>query len=179
MLTAPLHATPPAACDPYDQHDPIPVAYATEHVNDTVWHLWEDLQQQDQRQFADTAPLTLPGPLSDSGDAPPVAMPHGAASANRLTVESVMAEARRNARVCPRPEPWLRLYMALPGKEALNDGEKLSPPLNAKAMAGLPSLPKRLCLLEHVEWAAARGCLEQVYLYLKGLPETDWHHLGD
>ena len=32
---------------------------------------------------------------------------------------------------------------------------------------------------EHVEWAASQGVLAEVDAFLRGLPEEEWHHLGD
>ena len=167
------------ASDPYAYHDPIPVPHATEHASDTVWQMWEDLKEQQDMRFADTEPVSMPASLQELPHAPVKPAAFQTPPATSLTVETVMAEARRNARVCPRAEPWLRLYNALPGKDAAHRGKTLSPPLDAYALAVLPSLPKRLCLREHVEWAAAHGCLAEVHDYLRQLPELDWQHLGE
>ena len=40
-------------------------------------------------------------------------------------------------------------------------------------------IPKRMCFREHIEWAASHGCLQQVVSFTQGLPESDWHHMGD
>ena len=52
-------------------------------------------------------------------------------------------------------------------------------PLVGAAWTGTPSIPKRMCFREHIEWAAGHGALQQVYTYMKSLPESDWHHMGE
>ncbi len=40
-------------------------------------------------------------------------------------------------------------------------------------------MSKMLRLREHIEWAASHGCLEEVNMFLRGLPEDQWHHIGE
>ena len=171
---------PPDSHDLYDFHDPIPVPHAVERFSDTSWALWSEMHEKHEAMFAETLPCSMPTPLTTkpSGDAVGVATRH-VPQMPGLTVEAVVAEARRNARVCPRPGPWQKLFEMLPNKQRTAAGWRPSPPLSAQACLSLPSLPKRLCLLEQFEWAAAQGCLGEVHAFLSNLPEADWYHLGD
>jgi hypothetical protein len=38
---------------------------------------------------------------------------------------------------------------------------------------------KMIRLREHLEWAEKHGELDSVDKFLRALPETDWHHLGE
>ena len=170
---------------PYQQGDPIPRPDAVEIDTDTSWALFTDLVASENRSFADTAPptdtmrypadersyaATVPAPLQGVPKAP---------ARNELSVVEVMVEARRNNRVCPQPARWQQLYDMLPGKKHSGAGWEPPPPLVDAAWLGTPSIPKRMCLREHIEWAASHGGLEQVYAFMKSLPENEWYHMGD
>jgi hypothetical protein len=34
-----------------------------------------------------------------------------------------------------------------------------------------------MCLRDHIEWADRQGCLDEVFAFLKSLPEEDWHYM--
>jgi hypothetical protein len=154
-----------------------------EKDTDTTWAEWSDLAAAENRRFADTAPATrtvrepddrsyaptTPAPLQNLHALPATPVQR------ELTVVEVMVEARKNNRVCPKPAKWLQLYEMLPDKQR---SEPAAPLVDA-AWAATPSIPKRMCLREHIEWAATHGCLQQVYTFMKSLPETDWHHMGE
>jgi hypothetical protein len=38
---------------------------------------------------------------------------------------------------------------------------------------------KMLRLAEHIQWAAQHGALSAVSVFLRGLREEDWFHIGD
>ena len=86
-----------------------------------------------------------------------------------------MVEARRNNRVCPRPNHWQALYDLLPDKKK----NKPTPPLIGPSWNSSPSITKRTCLREHFEWAEQHGVLEEVLAFVRALPETDWFHMND
>jgi hypothetical protein len=92
-----------------------------------------------------------------------------------LTLQDAMVEARRNNRVCPKPERWKQLYEMLPQRTATQP----TPPLLGVSWNATPSLSKRMCLREHLAWAEAKGALPELVAFLKDLPEEDWHHMGD
>ena len=97
----------------------------------------------------------------------------------RLTLEEVLAEVQKNKRVCPQPQRWQQLYEMLPRKQRNGAGWNPSLPLILAAWWDTPALPKMVRLREHIEWAAAHGCLDEVYSFLCELPEDQWHHIGD
>jgi hypothetical protein len=117
---------------------------------------------------------TEPAPLSPM--APPAVR---ASSPARTTLEQALVEARRFNRVCPRPEYWQRLYDMLPNKVTTGRHPHPAPPIHDTAWRATPALPKRLCLRDHLEWAENQGVLDEVMVFLKGLREEDWHHMGD
>lgn len=132
-----------------------------EKDTDTSWALFQALHNAQQRGFDNTEPVSLP--------------PAGAAKPAPPTVDDVLAIARSNNRVCPKPLVWQRLYEWLPNK-----GEQLSRVPSSRAeWDRLPPLQKRSRLREHIEWAAAQGLLQKVHDALKSLPEQRWHHMGE
>ena len=181
----------PDTINPYVRGDPIPDIEAIEKNTDTTWAEFADLAATENRRFADTAPASRS--MRDSEDstnaganpnayAPTTPAPlqllqarPAAPVARELTVVEVLVEARRNNRVCPKPAKWQQLYEMLPGRQP----SEPSPPLVGAAWDGTPSIPKRMCFREHIEWAAGHGALQQVYTFMKSLPESDWHHMGD
>jgi hypothetical protein len=184
---APARRADSHTISPYAVGDPIPEAEAIEKDTDTSWALWTDLSAGQDRGFADTAPPTdtMRYSADERGYAPTVPAALAASRAqraparNELSVVEVMVEARRNNRVCPLPVKWQQLYDMLPDKKQSGAGWQPAPPLIDAAWNGTPSIPKRMCLREHIEWAASHGCLQQVYTFMKGLPENEWHHMGE
>lgn len=172
--------------DPYSLGDPIPAPDVEEKNSDTAWALFSDLAAQDNRPFLDTVPpseaaradegryaATEPAPLeareSREDTQPLVPAQKG------VSLGEVIVEARRNNRVCPKPAHWQKLFDMLPDKKK----SEPAPPLVGAAWLGTPSLPKRMYFREHLEWAAAHGCLEEVFDLMKSLPESEWHHMGE
>jgi hypothetical protein len=90
-----------------------------------------------------------------------------------VTLYEVMAEVRRDNRVCPQPTRWLEFYRLL--QDGAQGRPLPSPPLSGSAWLATPAMAKRQCFHEQVEWASANGCLQAVYGFLKSLPPADWH----
>ena len=171
---------------PYQSGDPIPSADMVEKDTDTTWALWSGLVASENRGFADTAPPTEPMKLSAEERSYAATVPAALQAAapktpgrRELSIVEVMVEARLNNRVCPQPARWQQLYDMLPEKKHSSAGWEPPPPLIDAAWLGTPSIPKRMCFREHLEWAATHGCLQQVFTFMKSLPETEWHHMGD
>jgi hypothetical protein len=167
--------------DPYGHGDPIPAPDADERDTDSIWDLWHKTHKAHEAGFAETAPATV-GASPEHVFAPtqpvglgraPAPMPTRAPKA--LTLQDAMVEARRNNRVCPKPERWKQLYEMLPQRTATQP----TPPLLGVSWNATPSLSKRMCLREHLAWAEAKGALPELLAFLKDLPEEDWHHMGD
>jgi hypothetical protein len=169
---------------PYQFGDPIPKAEAVEKDTDTVWAEWSGLAIAENHKFADTAPAsdlarlssderssapTVPAPLQKLQAAPMTP------SQRELTVVDVMVEARLNNRVCPMPAKWLQLYEMLPDKTR----SEPPPPLVDTAWRDTPSIPKRMCFRQHIEWADSHGVLKHVFAFMKSMPEDEWLHMGE
>jgi hypothetical protein len=176
--------SPDTLSDPYVRGDPIPKADAVERNSDSIWALWSDVSAQHEARFADTAPLTEPANLTPvermyAPTAPAPLPPADVVKKKRVpketSVDDVIAEARKANRVCPLPSHWQKLYDMLPGKQR---NQPPAPPIGG-AWAATPPLSKRMFLREHIEWAATQGSLEEVFAFLKRLPENEWLHMGD
>jgi len=165
---------------------------AVEKDTDSAWDMWveankapEDTQRIDPR-YARTGPASLTNDQAGGGmSTVPAKLGEdpGTESEARLrrrtsrvaTVDDAMVEARRNNRVCPRPNQWQTLYDMLPNRTK----SKPTPPLIGAKWNSTPSITKRTCLREHFEWAEQHGVLAQVMNFMKALPETDWFHMND
>ena len=112
---------------PWEPGDSIPVPEATHSDGESAWELFNELAHQQDRRFADTLPMTRPLALSTEQAAwaptlpqAPLARRAPAAPQQPLfTLESAMLVARRNNRVCPRPERWTAFMALLPPRKPL------------------------------------------------------------
>ena len=192
MTKPPVPSRLPAPSRNIYPSDRMPLPDVREEDSDAAWDLWQTLAAKEDLVFADTAPASIPMPLSKgdrryattvpaaltrSGPAPTT--PRAAPAAKTVAVSEVMAEARRNNRLCPKPLAWQRLYEMLPDKSQGQRGWQPPAPLTGSAWSSTPSLAKRMCLRDHIEWAESHDCLDAVYSFLKDLPEEEWHHMGD
>lgn len=171
--------------EPYVRGDVLPAPEAVEMNSDAAWELWKEAHDQHEARFADTAPMPVAPPDAEQGYArtepsglmaaggPAPAAPTGP-KVKPPTVDEAMLEARKNNRVCPLPARWQELYRMLPERS----NNRPTPPLVGASWQATPSLSKRMCLREHLEWAQAKGCLEPVLSFLRQLPENEWHHMG-
>ena len=110
---------------------------------------------------------TLPSDLSELGDQALLSM-------QGLTVQSVMAVARRHNRVCPVESEWQRLHAIL--QSAAADAPA---PLTGVDLRRAVPLVRRIRVRDQVEWASQRGLLPEVCRFLAALPEELWLHMGD
>ncbi|HSV44842.1 MAG TPA: hypothetical protein VLJ58_03535 [Ramlibacter sp.] len=180
--------------EPYVPGDPIPVPVAEERNSATDWAAFTELSDQHDARFAPTAPASLTMRLSEEERhfaitvpaglqaGPQEAAPPGADAAPApapTTLDQVMAEARRNNRVCPQPQLWEQLYDMLPGKIKRLGRIQPQPPLTGRAWAATPALAKRVALRDHIEWADAHARLDEVMAFFRQMSEEQWHHLGD
>ena len=172
---------------PWEPGDSIPAPEAEHRDDEAAWALFKDLAHQQDRRFADTLPMTRPSGLStqEAAWAPTrplttVARDLPAAPQQPLfTLEAAMLVARRNNRVCPRPERWTAFMALLPPRKTLRGTmHPPVPPLGA-AWSVTPPLTKRLYFREHIEWAQRAAVLEDVMAFMQGLPESDWLHIGE
>ena len=191
-MSFPLSRKPASREDldrPWEAGDPIPVPEAIHSDGDSAWALWNQVNNQHEVRFADTAPLTHPPGLPHdeiawaptlpaSGRTPLPAKPVREAQPlfNR---DAVMLVARRNNRVCPRPQRWSEFTAMLPPRKTLRGfAQPPIPPLGA-AWSVTPALTKRLCFREQVEWAERAGVLEGVMAFMQSMAEDEWLHMGE
>lgn len=95
------------------------------------------------------------------------------------TLDETLAEAHKNNRVCPQPQRWNELWEMLPGRQRKGGGWEPALPLILAAWWDTPAMLKMIRLREHIEWAANHECLDQIHSFLCGLPENEWHHIGE
>lgn len=142
--------------------------------------LWDKAKAKfSEPEMASTLPMIPPGEEHAYAETAPQPLarvaPAAAATGPRNTLTDLMAEIRKDNRVCPQPHRWTEFYKLL---QDLSDGAPLpSPPLVGAAWSSTPSLAKRMCFREQVEWAAANNCIIAAYTFLKVLPESDWHYM--
>jgi hypothetical protein len=93
--------------------------------------------------------------------------------------DDLLVIATQNARICPMPQVWNRLYDLLPGKRRVGAGWEPALPLILAAWHDSTTLAKAARFREHIEWAASHGAVDSVRQFLRALPEEQWLHLGD
>jgi len=173
----------------WEPGDIIPAAIAVHQDGDTAWALFNELSQQQEQRFAETAPMTQP-PLrpeevSWAATQPASALPilprlvPPARSRQQVTLDAAMVVARRNNRVCPRPERWTEFTALLPVRKIGRGSQQPPAPATGAAWALTPSLSKRLCFREQVEWAESAGVLAQAMAFMQSMAEDEWLHMGE
>lgn len=95
------------------------------------------------------------------------------------TLDEILAEAQKNNRVCPLPQKWNELYELLPNKRRKGNSWEPPPTLILAAWWDTPAMSKMLRLREHIVWASEQNALDAIHLFLAGLKEEDWHHIGE
>ena len=98
---------------------------------------------------------------------------------NAETPDTLVAYCRENSRVCPMPVRWNELWEMLPEKVQVGAAWTPPLPLILGAWNYASNLEKMLRLGEHIAWAQDHGILDRISAFLRGLPETEWHHLND
>lgn len=176
---------------PWLPGDRLPSAQAVERSSDSAWALFNALSAGQPESFPATQPSSLPAKLGADAQPPQYAntepaglpmrrsapLPPAARLAPTVSLDQVLLEARKSNRVCPRPAHWQVFYELLLGGQESRAG--LTPPIPMAAWRSTPSLSKRMCLREQIEWAAANGRLAEAYAFIKKLPEDQWQHMGD
>lgn len=136
-----------------------PLPEVTESDSETLWKMFVELDEQHTSSFTKTQPSTIT-PLSE----PQSPQPGG------YSVQEVMAEARRNNRVCPKEHEWQQLHAIL--------GRDAPAPLAGVELKKTAPLLRRIRLRDQVEWAAQKGLLVDVMDFVQRLREDQWMHMG-
>lgn len=127
-MSIPAPKKPAARVDlehPWLPGDAIPAPEAILSDGESAWALWHEVAHQHEQKFAPTAPMSVPQPLApeERAWAPTQPPPRGGPAVHRreaqplFTLESAMLVARRNNRVCPRPEQWTEFSALLPPRK--------------------------------------------------------------
>lgn len=95
------------------------------------------------------------------------------------TLATLIEYCRECERVCPLPLPWKDLWERLPDRRREGGGWDPPLPLILGAWHHTSNLDKMIRLDKHLRWAAEHECLSEVAVFLRGLAESDWHHLTD
>lgn len=97
---------------------------------------------------------------------------------NAITVDTVLEFAARNNRVCPLPQVWMKLHALLTTKGT--GSSKTAPvPLILARWNFTGDHEKAQRLREQIEYAAETGSLTELYDFLMGMSDQDWHYFSD
>ena len=176
---------------PWEAGDSIPAPEALHGDGESAWALWNEVSDQHERRFADTAPATRPPGMTADEAAWAATQPAGAVlkptkatkpakgSAPIFTLDTAMLVARRNNRVCPRPQRWDEFTGLLPARKTLRGSQQPPVAPTGAAWAVTPALTKRLCFREQIEWAENAGMLESAMAFMHSMSEEEWLHMGE
>ena len=121
-------------------------------------------------QYASTEPQALArAPAPAIPDLPGLSLAPVAAGDYEL-----MAETRKEGRVCPQPTRWLEFYRVL--QDNAKGVALPAPPLTGSAWASTPAGAKRMTFMEQIDWAVKNDCITPAYEFLQALPKSDWHY---
>jgi hypothetical protein len=160
---------------PYLPGDAIPVPDVDEKNTETTWALFSELSAKDDRRYAETVQVTVPGSTQ------PLARPTNQPGTpdNRPVLEKLMAQSTQQNRVCPVAPVWQELCDALRAKAPKGAAPSFAPPLVGADWPRTSSLAKRMIFKDQIGWSAAHGLADDMYRFLARLSETQWHHMGD
>jgi hypothetical protein len=162
---------PPRPDDPFIPTwlQPLPQPEVKEG-GESIWDLWHEAVRELDEAFQPTQPSdSVPLAVDARDEARQAPAQRGA-----LTVDELVAQARRHNRACPQQAQWLRLYHELGGSHATD-----LPPPPIEFWRKLSGLQKRLFFREYLEWADRRGRLAVLARFMDSLSEADWLHIGE
>jgi hypothetical protein len=160
---------------PYLPGDPIPVPEAVEKDTETTWQLFSELAAKDDKRYAETVQVTMPGSIQSL----PRKAIQPAPASGKPTLEKLLALCTQTNRVCPVGPVWQELYDAMVAKAPAGAAASLAPPLTGVEWTRTSPLAKRMTFKDQLGWAAKHGLVDDVHRFLVRLTETQWHHMGD
>jgi hypothetical protein len=141
------------------------------------------------KDFPDTEPMVRHGDESADLETQPMPLtasaPAGPKIPDTLGLElapvgageyELMAEVRKEGRVCPQPTRWLEFYRLL--QDAGKDAALPQPPLTGSSWASSSPTAKRNCFVAQATWAVQNDCIVPACEFLVALPKSDWFY-GD
>jgi len=101
-------------------------------------------------------------------------------SALQATFDNLWEFCTVNNRLVPMPPQWDEVYRMLKNTRQKPSGG-WEPPLPLILAAWHHSMPieKQLRFKEHLRWAQAQGQLDEIVVFLRTLPESQWCHFGE
>ncbi|MEO7390710.1 MAG: hypothetical protein ABIU58_00950 [Ramlibacter sp.] len=163
---------PQRFADTYYPGDPIPVPDTLEKDTDTTWAMFQEVADKESHRYADTAPMAKPGEISPLPPAAP-------RSAGASLQDKLLAELKKQNRVCPKPELWEKFFEELVQGKRHVEIKALPTPMTGAAWNATSSLAKRMTIKDQIAWAASNGRADAAYKFLTHLAESDWFHIGD
>jgi hypothetical protein len=160
---------------PYQPGDPIPVPDVEEKNTETTWQLFSELAAKDDKHYAETVQVTVPGSIQATPRKPIQPAP----AESKSPLERLLALATQKNRVCPVSPVWLELHEIMLAKAPEGSAPSLGPPLAGVNWTRTSSLAKRMSFKDQLAWAATHGLADDVHRFLSRLSETQWHHMGD
>ena len=94
-------------------------------------------------------------------------------------LQSLISYVQEDGRICPQPIFWNELWEQLPDRRRIGLSWEPELPLVLSAWWDSSPYEKRTRLIEHLQWASARGALEVVDRFLRGLSREHWFHESD
>lgn len=95
------------------------------------------------------------------------------------TPNLLIAYSREQKCVCPLPSYWNAMYKLLPSKVGPKEIKKCPVPLILASWDEASPLLKMIRLEEQIKWASENGNFDKVSVYLRGLLEEQWFHVGE
>ncbi len=96
-----------------------------------------------------------------------------------MRLAPLVAYVQADRRVCPMPASWNQLWEMLPDRRRVGSGWEPPLPLILGAWSVASLREKRQRLVEHIEYSAQRGVLEEVDKFLRELASDDWLYESD
>lgn len=89
-------------------------------------------------------------------------------------LEDLLDYVKKDGRICPEPSKWHKLWEMLPDKRRVGSSWNPPLPLILAAWDYTSGLEKILRLKQHLEYAAEKGVLDQVEMFIKNLAQDEW-----
>ena len=91
-----------------------------------------------------------------------------------MRLAALVAYVQADRRVCPMPALWNQLWEMLPERRRVGAAWEPPLPLILGAWSIASPREKRQRLVEHIEYSAQHGALEEVDRFLRELASEDW-----